>query len=64
MRRWQDTLFSRLTASQVRTAVWPKVHGTVNLHELLPKNLDFFVMLSSLAGVIGNREQGNYGCGK
>lgn len=56
-----------------------KVHGTWNLHELLPKDLDFFVMLSSLAGVMGNesssphaitshkdaghRGQGNYGAG-
>ncbi|KAF2105024.1 hypothetical protein NA57DRAFT_71219 [Rhizodiscina lignyota] len=58
-----DSLFEKMTAAQVRTTVGPKVHGTVNLHELLPKELDFFVMLSSLAGVMGHRGQGNYGCG-
>lgn len=30
---------------------------------MLPKDMDFFVMLSSLAGVMGHRGQGNYGAG-
>ncbi|KAI8269455.1 Highly reducing polyketide synthase [Colletotrichum sp. SAR11_239] len=59
----RDTLFDKMTADHVRTTVGPKVHGTWNLHELLPRDLDFFVMLSSLAGVMGHRGQGNYGCG-
>ncbi|KAG7053867.1 beta-ketoacyl synthase domain-containing protein [Colletotrichum scovillei] len=59
----RDTLFDKMTADHVRTTVRPKVHGTWNLHELLPRDLDFFVMLSSLAGVMGHRGQGNYGCG-
>ncbi|KAH9205133.1 fatty acid synthase S-acetyltransferase [Leptodontidium sp. 2 PMI_412] len=58
-----DTLFDKMTAEQVQKTVGPKVHGTWNLHELLPKDMDFFVMLSSLAGVMGHRGQGNYGCG-
>ncbi|KAI6513695.1 Type I Iterative PKS [Pyricularia oryzae] len=58
-----DTLFDSMTADHVRTTVGPKVHGTWNLHEQLPADLDFFVMLSSLAGVMGHRGQGNYGCG-
>lgn len=40
-----------------------QVHGTWNLHELLPRDMDFFVMLSSLAGIAGHRGQGNYGAG-
>ncbi|EMD84807.1 hypothetical protein COCC4DRAFT_179820 [Bipolaris maydis ATCC 48331] len=59
----QDTLFDKMTADNVRKTVGPKVHGTWNLHELLPRDMDFFVMLSSLAGVMGHRGQGNYGCG-
>ncbi|KAF1940979.1 hypothetical protein EJ02DRAFT_512715 [Clathrospora elynae] len=59
----QDCLFDKMTADNVRTTVGPKVHGTLNLHELLPRDMDFFVMLSSLAGVMGHRGQGNYGCG-
>ena len=43
-------------------AVRPKVQGSWNLHELLP-NLDFFVMLSSLTGVLGNPSQANYAAG-
>ncbi|EWY92128.1 hypothetical protein FOYG_09024 [Fusarium oxysporum NRRL 32931] len=57
------TLFDKMTADHVRRTIGPKVHGTWNLNELLPKDLDFFVMLSSLAGVMGHRGQGNYGCG-
>jgi acyl transferase domain-containing protein/NADPH:quinone reductase-like Zn-dependent oxidoreductase/SAM-dependent methyltransferase len=59
----QDCLFDKMTANHIRTTVGPKVHGTWNLHNLLPRDMDFFVMLSSLAGVMGHRGQGNYGCG-
>jgi hypothetical protein len=31
----------------------PKYHGTWNLHRHLPADLDFFLMLSSISGVIG-----------
>ncbi|GME32277.1 Lovastatin diketide synthase LovF 2 [Neofusicoccum parvum] len=59
----RDTLFDKMTAADFRTTVGPKVHGTWNLHAMLPADLDFFVMLSSLAGVMGHRGQGNYGAG-
>jgi acyl carrier protein len=38
----------------------PKYNGTWNLHNLLPQDLDFFVMLSSVSGVIGNATQSAY----
>ena len=45
-----------------QAAIRPKVQGTWNLHNQLPKtNLDFFVMLSSVVGVAGNPSQANYG---
>jgi acyl carrier protein len=45
-------------------ALRPKVQGTWNLHEMLSKtDLDFFVMLSSGAGVFGNGGQANYAAG-
>lgn len=44
-------------------ATRPKMQGSWNLHELLPKDLDFFVLLSSSAGVIGARGQANYNAG-
>ncbi|KAH8588309.1 beta-ketoacyl synthase domain-containing protein [Bisporella sp. PMI_857] len=59
----RDTLFDKMTVEHLRVTVGPKVHGTWNLHDMLPKDLDFFVMLSSLAGVMGHRGQGNYGAG-
>ncbi|RDW64648.1 beta-ketoacyl synthase-containing protein [Coleophoma cylindrospora] len=59
----RDTLFDSMTVEHLRITVGPKVHGTWNLHDMLPKDLDFFVMLSSLAGVMGHRGQGNYGAG-
>ncbi|KAL6230297.1 hypothetical protein BDW75DRAFT_248783 [Aspergillus navahoensis] len=37
--------------------------GSWNLHELLPRDLDFFIMLSSISGVIGNPGQANYAAG-
>ncbi|KAF7195680.1 Highly reducing polyketide synthase alt5, partial [Pseudocercospora fuligena] len=59
----QDRLFDKMTADDLRITVGPKVHGTWNLHDLLPRDMDFFIMLSSLAGTMGHRGQGNYGCG-
>jgi acyl carrier protein len=39
----------------------PKVQGTINLHNLLSKTeLDFFILLSSASGIIGNRGQAAY----
>lgn len=39
------------------------MQGSWNLHELMPKDLDFFVFLSSSTGVIGARGQANYATG-
>lgn len=53
-----------MTADQYRGAIRPKVQGSWNLHKLLSKNeLDFFVMLSSLSGVVGIASQCNYAAG-
>ena len=46
-----------------RAAIKPKVQASRNLHELLPKDLDFFICLSSAYGVVGSRGQGNYNAG-
>jgi len=40
-----------------------KVQGSWNLHNLLPRNLDFFIMLSSASGITGTRGQANYASG-
>jgi acyl carrier protein len=39
-----------------------KVESSWNLHTLLPK-LDFFILLSSVSGVVGNPGQSNYAAG-
>lgn len=46
-----------------RAAVHPKAQGSWNLHVHLPKNMDFFILLSSTGGVIGSRGQSNYAAG-
>lgn len=52
-----------MTYEKWRTAVDPKVKGTWNLHSLLPQDLDFFIILSSISGIIGNSGQANYCAG-
>ncbi|KAH7038376.1 uncharacterized protein B0I36DRAFT_372464 [Microdochium trichocladiopsis] len=59
----KDSLFHRMTYEQWVGATRPKIQGTWNLHELLPKDLDFFISLSSLAGIIGSISQSNYAAG-
>lgn len=40
-----------------------KTIGSWNLHSLLPRDLDFFIMLSSASGIVGLRGQANYAAG-
>lgn len=49
-KQWSRTIRSKVTTS------W-------NLHKLLPENLDFFVLLSSVVGVYGFPGQSNYAAG-
>lgn len=58
----QDSVLESMTYEQWQQAVLPKVVGTMNLHKHLP-NLNFFVMLSSLVGALGNVSQPNYAAG-
>lgn len=56
----QDSLLSNMTLEDYYTTVKPKVDASWNLHDVLPKGLDFFVLLSSISTVWGNRGQANY----
>ncbi|KAF4990487.1 hypothetical protein FGRMN_8444 [Fusarium graminum] len=59
--RLSDRFFEDITLEDFEAVFNPKVDGTLNLHTcLLNHNLDFFVMLSSGCGVIGNEGQSNY----
>lgn len=40
-----------------------KIAGSWNLHTHLPSNLDFFILLSSIGGIIGSAGQSNYSAG-
>lgn len=44
-------------------AVKSKVQGSWNLHLILPRHMDFFICLSSVAGIIGSGGQANYAAG-
>lgn len=52
-----------MTAKVWKEPLEPKYHGSLNLHEFLPQDLDFCVFLSSFAGVNGNGGQSNYAAG-
>ncbi|KAL6720039.1 hypothetical protein ACLMJK_001960 [Lecanora helva] len=59
----KDATYQNMTHDQYLGAIHPKVQGTWNLHAALPSDMDFFVLLSSSAGVAGSRGQGNYAAG-
>lgn len=55
----RDTLFRNMTYSQWVESTQPKVQGTWNMHNSI-REVDFFITLSSFAGIFGNRGQANY----
>lgn len=59
----QDKLFTDMTVGDWEESTRPKIQGSRNLYELLPTGLEFFVLLSSLAGVVGAHGQSNYAAG-
>lgn len=59
----QDSVFENMTHSQWALNIQSKVHTSWNLHQLLPKDMDFFILLSSLMGIYENPSQSNYAAG-
>lgn len=59
----RDSAFEFMSHAQWEECLGPKVQGTWNLHKHLPTDMDFFVMLGSVAGLVGNRGQSNYAAG-
>jgi hypothetical protein len=59
----RDSLFHSMTHEQWTTALRPKIYGSWNLHQCLPSDLDFFIMLASTSGIIGSGGQANYAAG-
>ncbi|KAL8824682.1 MAG: hypothetical protein Q9191_004887 [Dirinaria sp. TL-2023a] len=59
-----NAIFENMVFDDYNAAVRPKVLGTWNLHQQsLSLSLDFFIMLSSVCGIIGNSAQCNYAAG-
>lgn len=59
----QDAIFSNMTHEQWTDTIRSKVQSSWNLHTLLPRDMDFFIMLSSLVGIYGAMGQSNYAAG-
>ncbi|KAI0882851.1 uncharacterized protein GGS22DRAFT_180934 [Annulohypoxylon maeteangense] len=59
----QDSIFENMTHAEWTVTIQSKVNSSWNLHKLLPQNLDFFILLSSLSGVYGSPGQSNYAGG-
>jgi hypothetical protein len=57
----RNSLFQNMDMDAWRDSLRVKVQGTWNLHNQLPEDLDFFVLLSSMVGVVGNASQAAYG---
>lgn len=57
----RDRLFLDMDLETIQTVLQPKVDVSIYLDEIFSDTpLDFFVMFSSLAAVVGNRGQSNY----
>ena len=60
----QDKPYEMMTHDDYHTAIHAKVAGTWNIHRAAQQEqkqpLDFFTMLSSISGVVGNKGQANY----
>jgi hypothetical protein len=56
----QDSTVDNMTHAQWQKTLEPKVTGTLNLQSVFDNALDFFILLSSVSGIIGSHGQGNY----
>ncbi|PVH93893.1 ketoacyl-synt-domain-containing protein [Periconia macrospinosa] len=59
----RDALFENMTYSDWTTSTHAKVLASENLDKLLPSGMQFFIMLSSLSGIVGVQGQANYAAG-
>ncbi|HEX4953119.1 MAG TPA: beta-ketoacyl synthase N-terminal-like domain-containing protein [Thermoanaerobaculia bacterium] len=62
--RLEDRLLQRMDSESLVASLRPKVLGAALLDELLaPEELDFFLLFSSIASVLGSLGQANYAAG-
>jgi hypothetical protein len=55
-----NTAFLDMSYTDWTAGLVAKVDGTLNLHQLLPNDLDFFILASSIGGCFGHIGQSNY----
>lgn len=53
-------MLSNMSHAQFIDCITPKVQGSANLAQVLPRDLDFLLFLSSSSAIIGNHSQANY----
>ncbi|KAM5441355.1 Type I Iterative PKS [Microsporum ferrugineum] len=60
----EDGIFENMSFAQWRRAIEPKTKGSRNLLDnIWPGDKPFFILLSSITGIIGNTAQANYASG-
>ncbi|KAH8804357.1 beta-ketoacyl synthase domain-containing protein [Xylogone sp. PMI_703] len=59
----RDNRLDNMSLDEWNEAIRSKVNTSWNLHNVLDRELDFFVLLSSTMGIAGNAEQSNYAAG-
>ena len=59
----RDCIFDNMSFADWETSTASKVQSSWNLHSLLPDDLSFFILLSSIAGIVGSAAQSNYAAG-
>ncbi|KAI1425159.1 putative polyketide synthase [Xylaria sp. FL1777] len=59
----RESVFHKMTYDDWKAAVAPKVQASWNLHLELPSDLDFFIMLSSVMGILGTGSLAGYNAG-
>ncbi|KAM0251871.1 hypothetical protein ACHAQJ_007984 [Trichoderma viride] len=59
-----DRTISQITQKDFEIALLPKYQGTINIYNTFyNKDIDFFINLSSLCGIVGTLGQSNYAAG-
>ncbi|CAI7624844.1 unnamed protein product [Penicillium glandicola] len=59
----RDAHFEEISHQSWQESISPKVKGSWNLHKHLPRGMDFFILLSSLSGILGTSGQASYAGG-
>lgn len=59
----RDAIFDNMSFEAWTASIRSKVDSSRNLHQALSKHLDFFIMLSSAAAIVGSPSQANYAAG-